>query len=73
MLSSLESTRMADSSKYKRPVTLIPFVSKEERQDLDDISISAKDGHSFQTKHCEMCVKKHRPCWTPHQIRYSGC
>ena len=62
----------ANTSSHVRPVTLVPFVSKDEREELDDLSDGAKEGHSLNTKHCEMCNDKNRPCWIPHRIRYSG-
>ena len=70
-VSSIEKRR-SNTSFRVRPVTLVPFVSKDEREELDDLSDSAKEGHSLNTKHCEMCNDKNRPCWIPHRIRYSG-
>ena len=63
------STRKSALSSHKRSLTLIPYVSEVERQELDEISIRAKEGHPVQTYHCEMCFTNYRPCWIPHRIR----
>ena len=56
-------------SRNERSSALVPFISLEEKEELDDISISAKEGHPDKTMYCEMCVDRHRPCWTPHRVR----
>ena len=67
--SSIRMRRQSRLSRKERSSALVPFISLEEREELDDISISAKEGHPAQTMYCEMCVDRHRPCWTPHRIR----
>ena len=67
--SSAKTRRQSMLSRYERSSALVPFISLEEREELDDISISAKEGHPSQTTYCEMCVDRHRPCWTPHRVR----
>ena len=67
--SSTRMRRQSKLSRNERSSALVPFMSLEEREELDDISISAKEGHPAQTRYCEMCVDRHRPCWTPHRVR----
>ena len=54
---------------YQRPLSLVSIMLNEEREELEEISFQAKEGHPPIQKHCEMCNEKRRPCWTPHLKR----
>ena len=63
-------TKLVVSKIQERPLRLNPLLSEDERQELDAISITAKDGHPVEQQHCQMCYEKNSPCWIPHRTRY---
>ena len=55
---------------HQRPVSIITTLLDEEREEMEELSVQAKQGHPRGQSYCEMCSDKSRPCWTPHLLRY---
>ena len=55
---------------HQRPFSIITTLLDEEREEMEELSVQAKEGHPISQSYCEMCNVKGRPCWTPHLLRY---
>ena len=70
MLPTAGSARKNEYPFRQRPVSIITTLLDEEREEMEELSVKAKEGHPIGQNYCEMCNEKSRPCWTPHLLRY---